>query len=153
MPDLPRDTVMGSDVMLPLRATETLLAEWPADKGSYWRSHGIMAVLGGFVAGAVLVAIGNPTPWVGPLAAVLAMGARGWYLASEALTNVWRLTDQRLQGPGGRDIALAQIRLARPFLGDVQVITQAGDKHLMKYMGDRAAVVASIKAAQAGRPL
>lgn len=152
MPDLPRDPVMGEAVMAPLRPDETLLADWPADKASYWRSHGIMAVIGGAVAGGVLVAIGNPTPWVGPVAAVAAMAARGWYLASEALVAHWRLTDQRLQGPGGRAISLAQIKLVRPFLGDVQVITRSGDKHLMKYMGDIPAVVAAIKAAQHGQP-
>ncbi|MGO4909409.1 hypothetical protein ACEN2J_13885 [Pseudorhodobacter sp. W20_MBD10_FR17] len=151
MPELPRDSVMGTAVMAPLRPNEVMLAEWPADKGSYWRSHGIMAVLGGLIAGVALVAIGNPTPWVGPVAAVAAMGARGWYLASEALTAHWRLTDQRLQGPGGREIPLAQIKAARPFLGDVQVVTRSGDKHLMKYMADKAAVVSTIEAACGGR--
>ncbi len=148
MPELPRDSVMGEAVMAPLRPGEVMLAEWPADKNSYWRSHGIMAVIGGLVAGAILVAIGNPTPWVGPVAAVAAMIARGWYLASEALVANWRLTDQRLQGPGGRVIPIAQIKLARPFLGDVQIVTRSGDKHLMKYMGNIPAVVAAIEAAQ-----
>jgi hypothetical protein len=143
---------MGPIVMAPLRPDEVMLAEWPADSGSYWRSHGIMAVIGGFIAGAVLVAIGNPTPWVGPVAAVAALGVRGWYLSSEALAVQWRLTNQRLQGPAGRDIPLAQIKVARPFLGDVQVITHAGDKHLMKYLADRAGVIAAIAAAKAGQP-
>jgi hypothetical protein len=140
---------MGATVMAPLRPGEQMLAEWPADTASYWRSHGIMAVLGGLVAGVALVAVGNPTPWVGPIAAAAAMGARGWYLASEALAANWRLTDQRLQGPGGRTMSLAQIKLARPFLGDVQVVTRSGDKHLMKYMADKAAVAAAIDAARA----
>lgn len=151
MPELPRDTVMGQGVMAPLRPGEVMLAEWPADKGSYWRSHAIMAVIGGFVGGVVLVAIGNPSPWVGPVAAVAAMGARGWYLASEALVAQWRLSDQRLQGPGGRNISLGQIKTVRKFLGDVQVVTQAGDKHLMKYRADAGAVVAAIEAARSGR--
>ncbi len=151
MPDLPRDPVLGAAVMAPLRPNEVMLAEWLADKGSYWRSHAIMAVLGGVVAGIVLVAIGNPTPWVGPVAAAAAMAARGWYLASEALVADWRLTDQRLQGPGGREISLAQIKLVRPFLGDVQVVTRSGDKHLIKYMADPAAVTATIDAARKGQ--
>lgn len=153
MPELPRDTVMGEAVKSPLRPDEAMLAEWDADKNAYWRSHAIMAVLGGFVAGVVLVAIGNPSPWVGPVAAVAAMGARGWYLASEALTAQWRLTDQRLQGPGGREIELAQIKLARGFLGDVQIVTHSGDKHLMKYMADQNAVIAAITAAKQGRAI
>jgi len=151
MPDLPRDAVMGEAVMAPLRPDETMLAEWPADTSSYWRSHAIMAVIGGVIAGAVLVAVGNPTPWVGPVAAVAAMAARGWYLASEALVAHWRLTDQRLQGPGGRVIPLPQIKRVRPFLGDVQVITRSGDKYLMKYMADVRAVVAAIESAQQGQ--
>ena len=151
MPKLPRDSVMGEVVMAPLRPGEEMLAEWPANKNSYWRSHAIMAVIGGFVAGAALVAIGNPTPWVGPVAAIAAMVARGWYLASETLVANWRLTDQRLQGPGGRVIPIAQIKRARPFLGDVQIITRSGDKHLMKYMGDIPAIVAAIEAAQGGQ--
>ncbi len=153
MPELPRDTVMGEAVKSPLRPDEAMLAEWDADKNAYWRSHAIMAVLGGFVAGVVLVAIGNPSPWVGPVAAVAAMGARGWYLVSEALTAQWRLTDQRLQGPGGREIELAQIKLARGFLGDVQIVTHSGDKHLMKYMADQNAVIAAITAAKQGRAI
>lgn len=151
MSELPRDTVMGAEVKSPLRPDEVMLVEWDADKAAYWRSHGIMAVLGGFVAGVVLLAIGNPSPWVGPVAAVAAMGARGWYLASEALTAQWRLTDQRLQGPGGREVPLAQIKLARAFLGDVQIVTLSGDKHLMKYMADQSAVIAAIMAAKQGR--
>lgn len=151
MPDLPRDPVMGAEVMAPLRPDETMLAEWQADKGRYWRSHAIMAVIGGVVAGGVLLAIGNPSPWVGPVAAIAAMAARGWYLASEVLEARWRLSDQRLQGPGGRDISLAQIALVRPFLGDVQVVTRSGDKHLMKYIAKQGEVVAAIDAARNGQ--
>lgn len=148
MPDLPRDAVMGAEVIAPLRSDETMLAEWHADPGRYWRSHAIMAVIGGLVAGGVLVAIGNPSPWVGPVAALGAMGVRGWYLATEVLQARWRLSDQRLQGPGGRDISLAQIKLARPFLGDVQLVTRSGDKHLMKYIANQTGVVAAIEAAR-----
>lgn len=147
MPDLPRDTVMGGGLMSPLRPDEVMLTEWDADKAIYWRSHAIMAVIGGVIAGVALVAIGNPSPWVGPVAAAAAMGARGWYLASEALTAQWRLTDQRLQGPGGRDIPLTQIKRVRGFLGDVQIVTLSGDKHLMKYVADHAGVTAAISAA------
>jgi hypothetical protein len=75
---------------------------------------------------------------------VLAIGARAAYLASEALAEVWRLTDRRLLGPGGRSIPLAQIRSARAFLGAVQITTTAGDRHLIKYQADPAATVARI---------
>ncbi len=153
MADLPRDSVMGVSEMAPLRDGERVLAKWRADAQTYWRGHGIMALVGGALAGGALMAMGNPTPWVGPVAAVAALGLRGWYLASEAFAGVWRLTDQRLQGPGGREIALSAIAKARPFLGDVQVVTTSGDKHLMKYMAEAGAVVAAIDAAKTGRRL
>jgi hypothetical protein len=75
----------------------------------------------------------NPSPWVGPVGAVLALLVRGWYMASEALGLRWQLTDRRLIIPGGRAFRLADIVQVRPFLGDVQVVTRQGDKHLIKY--------------------
>lgn len=146
MSEGPRDPLMGTGV--PLSEGERLLAEITADRGAYVKSHLIMAVLGGAVAGLVLVWLGNPDPWIGPVAAILALGVRGWYLASEAQSAVWRLTDRRLIGPGGRLIGLAEIETVRPFLGDVQIITRSGDKHLLKYLADAGAVVAAIDAAR-----
>lgn len=123
----------------PLQDGETVLAEFRADRMAYWRSHLIMAVVLGSVAGLFLMWQGNPYPVAGPMGAVLAIGARAAYLASEALAEVWRLTDRRLLGPGGRAIPLAQIRSARPVLGAVQVTTAVGDRHLIKYLADPAA--------------
>ena len=148
MSELPRDPLMG--VSIPLAEGERLREEIRADRGAYVKSHLIMAVLGGAVAGLVLVWLNNPDPWIGPVAALLALGVRGWYLASEALAVVWRLTDRRLIGPGGRQIGLAEIETARPFLGDVQIVTRGGDKHLLKYLADPAATVAAIDAARGG---
>ena len=51
----------------------------------------------------------------------------------------------------GPDYTMAAIAKARPFLGDVQIVTNSGDKHLMNYMAEPAAVCAAIAAAQAGR--
>lgn len=149
MSELPRDPLMG--VTVPLAEGERLLAEIGADRMAYVKSHLIMAVLGGAVAGLVLVWTGNPDPWIGPVAAILALGARGWYLASEALAVVWRLTDRRLIGPGGRQIGLAEIERVRPFLGDVQIVTRTGDKHLLKYLADPAEVVTRITDARNGK--
>lgn len=123
----------------PLQDGETVLADFRADRMAYWRSHLIMAVVLGSAAGLFLMWQGNPYPVAGPMGAVLAIGARAAYLASEALAEVWRLTDRRLLGPGGRAIPLAQIRSARPVLGAVQVTTTAGDRHLIKYLADPAA--------------
>jgi hypothetical protein len=127
-----------------LEPGEVVLAEWRADPAIYWKNHLILAVVLGTLAGLALMAVGNPFPWTGPVAAVLAVGARALYLRSEALGESWRLTGRRLLGPGGRAMPRAAIREARPFLGDVQIVTLSGDKHLMKYLSDPKAVIAAI---------
>ena len=131
------DPILGT--VTPLQDGETVLAEFRADRIAYWRSHLIMAVVLGAAAGLFLLWQGNPYPVAGPMGAVLAIGARAAYLASEALAEVWRLTDRRLLGPGGRAIPLAQVRSAKPFLGSVQITTTTGDRHLIKYQADPAA--------------
>lgn len=136
------DSIHGS--IAPLQDDETVIAEFRADRVVYWRSHLIMAVVLGAAAGLFLLWQGNPWPVAGPFGAVIAIGARAAYLASEALTEVWRLTDRRLLGPGGRAIPLTQIRSAKPFLGAVQITTATGDRHLIKYQADPAASAARI---------
>lgn len=136
------DPILGGDV--PLATGEALCHEFRPDAAAYWRGHGILALIGGVVAGVVLVATGNPYPWTGPVAAALAIGLRAAYLRSEVMAQRWRVTDRRLLGPGLRDIPLGQIVTARPFLGDVQIVTRSGDKHLMKYMADAQSVIAAI---------
>lgn len=136
------DSILGS--ALPLQPGETIQAEFTADRAAYWRGHLILAVVLGAAAGLFLVWQGNPYPVAGPFGAVLAIGARAAYLASEALAETWRLTDRRLLGPGGRAIPRGQITLARPFLGSVQVTTASGDRHLIKYQSDPAATAARI---------
>lgn len=138
------DSIHGT--FTPLQDGETLIAEFRADRVVYWRSHLIMAVVLGAAAGLFLLWQGNPWPVAGPFGAVLAIGARAAYLASEALAEVWRLTDRRLLGPGGRAIPLAQVRSAKPFLGAVQITTATGDRHLIKYQADPAATAARITA-------
>ena len=106
-----------------------------------------MAVFG-VIAGGVLVAMGDANPWVGPLAAILGIGARAWFLASEALAAEWRLTDHRLLGPAGQVIARADLAEARKVFGEVAVVTRAGDKFLIKYPADPAAVIARLNGAK-----
>lgn len=136
------DSILGQAA--PLHAGETVRTEFRADRTAYWRSYLIMAVVLGAAAGLFLLWQGNPYPVAGPLGAVLAIGARAAYLASEALSEVWRLTDRRLLGPGGRAIPIAQIRSARAFLGAVQITTTTGERHLIKYQADAAATAARI---------
>lgn len=134
-----------------LDPNETLIATFRADMPTYWKSHAVMALIAGVVAGVALVYGGNPAPWVGPVAAVLAIGLRAAYLKSEVLAEEWRLTNRRLLGPGGRIAPLSSLKLARPFLGAVQLVMAGGDKHLIKYQADAAATVAAIVAAKAGK--
>lgn len=136
------DGIMGHTV-LP-EADEPVLEEFRADRLVYWKAHLVMAVVLGTVAGLVLVWQGNPFPAAGPIGAAIAIAARAAYLAPEALTDRWLLTDRRLIGPAGRIVPLAQLRTARPFLGAVQIVTLSGDKHLMKYMADPAAAARRI---------
>lgn len=136
------DPILGT--VTPLQDGETILAEFTADRAAYWRGHLILAVVLGTAAGLFLIWQGNPYPVAGPFGAVLAIGARAAYLASEALAETWRLTDCRLLGPGGRAIPLAQVQSARPFLGSVQVTTTSGDRHLIKYQADPAATATRI---------
>lgn len=136
------DPIFGTEVSL--RPGETVLREFRPDPAAYLRGHAILALVGGVVAGLVLVALGNPHPWVGPVAAAAAIGLRAAYLRSEVMAQRWRLTERRLLGPNMRDIRRDQIVQVRPFLGDVQVVTRQGDKHLMKYMADAPGVVSAL---------
>ena len=74
MAEITRDPILGREVHLD--QDETLIAVFRADPAGYWRSHVIMALVAGVIAGAALVYGGNTAPWVGPLAAVLAIGLR-----------------------------------------------------------------------------
>lgn len=136
MSRIARDPILGQAMQL--KDGERVVDTFGADRTAYWRSHLILALVLGVAAGLFLMWQGNPYPVAGPLGAVLAIGIRAAYLASEALAEVWQLTDRRLLGPGGRAIPLAQIRSARKFLGAVQVTTTTGDRHLIRYLADPA---------------
>lgn len=134
---------------LPLEPGEKILAELRPDRARYWRDHGIMAVALMALAGGFLWAIGSPYPAIGSLGAILAVGVRAVYLASETLALRWVLTDRRLILPGGnRAVMLLELATIRPLLGDVQVITRDGDKHLLKHLADATGVVTRITEAR-----
>jgi hypothetical protein len=142
------DSIMGHPA--PLHEGERVVQEFRPDRLVYWRAHLVMAVLLGLIAGLILLWQGNPYPVVGPIGAVLAIAARAAFVQSEAMAEVWRLTDRRLLGPGGRVVVLAGLHSARPFLGAVQITTTKGDRHLIRYQSDPAAAAARLLAA---RPL
>ncbi len=120
------------------------MMEFRPDPATYWRAHAIMVIVAGIAAGLLLILLGNPYPWVGPVAALLGIGLRAIYVKSEAMAEVWTLSDTHLTGPAGRAIPRAQIVQARPFLGAVQIVTAMGDKHLIRYLPDPDAAARAI---------
>lgn len=123
------------------------MTRFTADRTAYLRSHAWLAALGMGGAMGVLWLMGNPYVWTGAVAGLGAVALRGWYLASEELNVVWEIDGDRLTGPAGRKIPLSQIKTVRTLGSFVQVITNSGDKHLIKYQADPAATVAAIQRA------
>lgn len=132
----------------PLEDDETLLAELRPDRARYWRDHVVLAMLGAVAVSLVLWIMGSAHVAIGALGAILALAVRGLYMASEQLRYVWRLTDRRLILPDGRGVMLLDIETVRRLLGDVQLITRAGDKHLIRHMADGQTMVTLIERAR-----
>lgn len=124
------------------------MTRFTPDRAAYIRSHTWLAALGMGGAMAVLWVMGNPFVWTGAPAGLAAVALRGWYMASEEFAVVWQIDDNRLTGPAERNIPLNQIALVRAIGSFVQVVTQSGDKHLIKYQADPAATVTAIQAAR-----
>lgn len=131
----------------PLEEGETLITSFQADRMTYIRDHAWMAVLAMGGGMAILWAIGNPHVWTGAVGGLAAIVIRGWYVASDELAARWDLTDRRLLGPQTRAISLDQIELVRGLGSAVQVVSKGGDKHLIKYLADKAAVMDRIRRA------
>ncbi len=129
-----------------------------ADRGAYLRTNAWLAaaaMAGGMV---LLWALGNPHPWTGALGGLAAIALRTWYVSDEELALDWRLTATHLEGPARTmegaplapawRVALPDIARVRTLGQFVQVVTVAGDKHLLKYLADPAATAARIEAAR-----
>lgn len=132
-----------------LRDDETVLTSFRGDRMTYWRDMAWQAVVAMVLGMAVLWYIDNPYIWTGAVGGLAAIAIRAFYLASDELKVRWDLTDQRLLGPGERDIALGEITKVRAFMSAVQLVTAGGDKHLIKYQADRDGVVSAIQQASA----
>ncbi|WP_420396755.1 hypothetical protein [Nioella sp.] len=120
-----------------------------ADRATYWREHAWLAAIAMAVGMGVLWVMGNPHVWTGAIGGLAAVAVRAFYLASDEANAEWRMTETDLSGPDNRHVRLAEIDKLRTLGSAVQIITRSGDKHLMKYMANRAAVVAEIEAAMA----
>jgi hypothetical protein len=132
-----------------------------ADRGAYLRTNAWLAA-GAMAAGmAILWAIGNPHVWTGAVGGLAAIAFRTWYAASEELALDWRLTPTHLEGPVRAmegapaapvwRVALSDIARVRTMGSFVQIVTAAGDKHLLKYLADPTAVAARIDSVRRAR--
>jgi hypothetical protein len=139
-----RDLTPSTD----LNPGETVLHSFYPDRATYWRNHAWMAAGAMALGMAALWAMGNPDIWTGAVGGLAAIAVRGFYLASDELKMRWDLSNQRLTGPQRRDIPLRTIATIRSIGSAVQVITDTGDKHLLKYQGDRADTLARLKRAR-----
>ncbi len=119
------------------------------DRSAYIRAHAWMAAFAMAAGMGVLWAMGNPHVWTGAIGGLAAIALRGWYLASEELAVVWRISDGVLSGPGERRVPLPEIAAVKSMGGYVQVITRGGDKHLIKYQADPAQTLSVIERARA----
>jgi len=131
----------------PLDYGEHVLAKFPADRATYWRTNAWLAAFAMAAGMGVLWAMGNPHLWTGAIGGLAAIAVRAFYLASDDLHMRWDLTDRRLLGPGGRAILLADVAAVNVVASMVQIVTQSGDKHLIKNQPDPAATKARIKEA------
>ena len=151
-----RDTVLnyrtGPESEIDLEEGERLVATFTPDPARYWRDHVTLAAFFGAVAMAVLLALGKADQIVvGVAAAFLAIAFRAVFFRSESLARRWRLTDRRLLGPQARAMFLLEIAEARRLMGDVQIVTKGGGKHLLRHMADPQEVIDTIMAAKAER--
>jgi len=131
----------------PLATGESVVQSFHPSSAIYMRDHKFLAVVA-MVAGMwILWAIGNPYVWTGAVGGLAAVAVRAFYLASDELAARWDLTESRLLGPQARVVCLDEISKLRTFGSAVQIVTDSGDKHLIKYQADRAAAIATIEAA------
>ncbi len=134
-----------------LEQGEKVVGELRSDRGRYWRDHAILALLGMAGAGTVLWLIGSEHAAIGALGAILALAVRGAYLASEQLSMRWLVTDRRIILPSGGAVMLLEIDTLRKLMGDMQIVTRSGDKHLIKHLADPEAAIAMISDAKTRR--
>lgn len=144
---LPTRTAFATET--PLEPGEGVIAQFSADRATYWRENawlGAFAMAGGM---GILWAVGNEHIWTGAVGGLIAIAVRALYLSSDETKMRWDLTNRRLLGPGPRAIALENIAAINTIFSAVQVVTVTGDKHLLKYQRDPGAVKTEITTARA----
>ncbi|WBL33417.1 hypothetical protein O5O51_01515 [Sinirhodobacter sp. HNIBRBA609] len=156
MPEIKRDEVLnyrpGPDSELPLDEGEKITAIFLADNRRYWVDHILLGIFGIVLVSAILLYMGK-TDQIAIAAAAIAVGmaARAAWFRSEAFARRWQLTDRRLIGPQGRQVMLLEIQTVRRLMGDVQIVTNSGAKHLIRHLADSEPVLEAIETARAKR--
>jgi hypothetical protein len=125
---------------------ETLVARFTGDRTTYAKEHVMLAAIGSVGAAGILIAMGNPHYWTGPVGAVFAIAVRGFYVASEQVGMTWQLTDRRLITPAGVTVPRSEIDKVRVIFSAAQVITRSGEKYMIKYLANPRAVADTIMA-------
>jgi len=120
------------------------IARFKGDKSVFIRVQVIMAFVGAILITGALMLAGNPDWWVGIVGSFAGIAMRGYYIADEQLGFEWLLTTTHLKSPSERAIGLGEITAVRSLLGSVQVITNDGEKHLIKYQAKPEHVIAEI---------
>lgn len=134
----------------PLHNGETVQHSFHPDRAAYWRDHAWLAAGAMGCGMAILMILGNPHIWTGGVGGLAAIAVRGLYLASDELKARWDMTETRLLGPQERAVTLAEIAKIRKLGSAVQVVTKGGDKHMLKFQGDRDDTIARITRAKDG---
>lgn len=132
----------------PLQEGETVQHSFIPNRAAYWRDHAWLAAGAMGCGMAILMLLDNPHVWTGAIGGLAAIAVRGLYLASDELKARWDLTENRLLGPQGRNLRLAEIAKIRKLGSAVQIITLSGDKLLLKFQADRDDTIARIERAK-----
>ncbi|MGH1412666.1 MAG: hypothetical protein ACRBB0_04180 [Pelagimonas sp.] len=119
-----------------------------ADRATYIKTHKIMGVVAMALGFGVLWIAGNPHAWTGLVGGAAAVALRGWYLSDEELGHRWVMENGVLSGPAERRIFLSDVVKVKSIGSAVQLITTAGDKHLIKFQEDPQATINAINAAR-----
>lgn len=129
---------------------EAVLQSFHADRAAYIRSNTTLAAVAMAAGMLILWLLGNPYVWTGAVGGLAAVVVRGYYLMSEELSKRWDLTNLRLLGPMGRAVELGEIKEVNGLGSMVQIVTNAGDKHLIKFQAAPKDTIAAIQRASAG---
>ncbi|PTV95762.1 hypothetical protein C8J27_10390 [Rhodobacter aestuarii] len=156
MSKMQRDEVLnyrpGKDSELPLEPGERVAQIFLADQRRYYYDHLVLGGIGAVLVSAVLIWLEKyDQVLVAVIAIIVGMALRAIYFRSEAFARRWQLTDRRLIGPQGRQVMLLEIETVRSLMGDVQIVTKTGAKHLIRHLADAAPVVTAIEAAKTRR--